>query len=69
MIVYVYVSLCDFVCIDLHLLFVPGFCLFVFILFIIIIIFFVCVYSFKHLLELVDLFFGLVELFFFSFFF
>ena len=62
--VYVYASLCDFVCIALLLPFVLGFCLSVFFFSF----FFFLSVVFKHLLSLVDLFFGLVALFFISFF-
>ena len=58
-----YAFLCDFVCIALLLPFVLGFCLSVLFIF-----YFFWLYSFQCLLSLVDLFFGLVALFFLSFF-
>ena len=58
--VYVYVSVCDFVCIALLLPFILGFCLSGF--------FFFFNYSFQRLLSLVYLFSGLVALFFLTFF-
>ena len=58
--VYVYASVCDFVYIASLLPFVLGFCLSVFVCLL------VCFrIVFKHLLSLVDLFFGLVAVFFF----
>ena len=61
--VYVYASVCDIVCIAMLLPFVLGYCLSVF-LFVFLGFFSIVL---KRLLSLVDLFFGLVALFFLSF--